>query len=236
MDADDPVGVDAAQLAGDSRAPVAALGAEPLVAEACHQLDPRVRDATRLPAGLVGRAGEPESGNARQDHVEGVGGITPVRRRVRQRTDDVQEFHDRTRPAVRDDQRGGAGLGRADVCEVHMRAVDLGRELRPLVQPRLRRPPVVLVPPVPHQLAQVLRRHAVGPSDPGQLVGPPGAVQTVVQVVQVALRNVDTEGMDAVGGGRRRHDGDASSERCNGHVDYPAVRPMSSGARIGRYR
>jgi hypothetical protein len=222
VDADDSVAVDAAQFAGDGRTPVAALGAEPLVAQARHELDPGVGDPACLPAGLPSGPGEPEARNARQHHVEGVGPVAAVRGRVRQRADDVQELDDRPRPAVRDDQRGGVGFGGADVCEVHMRAVDLGGELRPLVEPGLGRPPVVLVPPVPDQLPQVVRRYAVRPSHPGQLVGPAGAVEAVVEVVEVALRDVDEERMEtaAAVGGRRRHGRDARA--CS---EFPRLRP-----------
>src|SRR5262249_9050875 len=56
VDADDVLRGDAAQLRGDERAPVAALGAVALVVEAAHQFGPRSGDASRGPSGLMGRA------------------------------------------------------------------------------------------------------------------------------------------------------------------------------------
>jgi hypothetical protein len=63
------------------------------------------------------------------------------------------------------------GLGRTDVKEVHVGAVDGGGELRELVQPRLVLAPVVVVAPVGSQLPQVAERYPTGPADAGQLVG-----------------------------------------------------------------
>ena len=48
------------------------------------------------------------------------------------------------------------------------------------------------------QLPDVAERDAVVPADAGQLVGPAGAGQPVVQVVQVGLRDVDAERPDVV--------------------------------------
>jgi hypothetical protein len=50
--------------------------------------------------------------------------IQVVPTRVTQRADDVEVLHDRARPAVAEDQRKGAGLGREDMQEVHVRPVD----------------------------------------------------------------------------------------------------------------
>jgi hypothetical protein len=52
-----------------------------------------------------------------------------VGRRRGERLDDAQELEDRTRPTVREDQRGGVLARRPDVQEVDRVAVDLGGEL-----------------------------------------------------------------------------------------------------------
>src|SRR5262249_31566726 len=78
---------------------------------------------------------------------------------------------------------------------------DHGGELVKPVQPRLMHPPVVLLAPVRRQLPHVLERDAVVPAGAGQLVGPPGPGQPVPQVVQVRLRDVDSERHDLSGHG-----------------------------------
>lgn len=57
------------------------------------------------------------------------------------------------------------------------------------------------------ELAQIAGRHPVRPAGGREVVGPAGAVEPVVEVVEVALRNVESEGPDEVRvlSGRRRH-------------------------------
>jgi hypothetical protein len=82
---------------------------------------------------------------------------------------------------------------------VHPLAVDLGGELRELVEPPLVRAPVVAAAPVRGELAEVAGCDAVVPAGAGQLVGPAGRVQPAVQLVQVRLGDGDPEGLDAIG-------------------------------------
>jgi hypothetical protein len=77
--------------------------------------------------------------------VEGIGRITAVGSRIGQRPGDLGEFHDRTRPAVRDDQRDRIRFRGPDMSEMDVRPIDRGGELRPLVEPGLGGPPGVLV-------------------------------------------------------------------------------------------
>src|SRR4029453_17993467 len=157
------------------------------------------------PAGLVGRAGEAVAGHGGDDQVEGVGRVAAVGGGVGERADDVQELHDRAGPAVGEEQRQGVGFGGADVEEVDVLPVDGGDELGEPVEPGLLLAPVVAVGPVGGQRFQVAARPPAGPADPGQLVGPAGAVQPLAQVVQVGLGDVDPErpdlGARGVGGG-----------------------------------
>src|SRR6185312_5258415 len=118
--------------------------------------------------------------------------------RADQRPDQVQELGHRTRETVRDQQRLGAGLAGPDVQEVDPLAVDLGRELRVTIELRLLGAPVVARAPVPGQLLQVAQRYAAGPPNAGQFAGPAGPGQTLVQVIDVSLGDLDAEGLDAV--------------------------------------
>ena len=105
------LGVEAADLARHHRAPVAALRAVAVVAEAGHQHDPRLRDATDIPTGVVRRARPSVARHRRAHHVERVRGIAAMRARIAQRIDHVEELAHRSRPAVRDHERQRVRLG-----------------------------------------------------------------------------------------------------------------------------
>jgi hypothetical protein len=95
---------------------------------------------------------------------------------------------------MRDDERCGVRLGRAYVQEVHVLAIDLGGELRDLVQAGLVFPPVVAGAPVLDQLDEVVLVDPVRPADPRKFVGPAGTGQPVAQFVEIGLRDVDAKG------------------------------------------
>jgi hypothetical protein len=76
--------------------------------------------------------------------MEGVRGLAAVRGGVDQWIDDLQLLDDRTRPAVRDDQRQSILVLGTDMDEVDVQPVDLGEELRVGLQLRLGLAPVVL--------------------------------------------------------------------------------------------
>jgi hypothetical protein len=132
-----------------------------------------------------------------------------VRARIGKRSDDLQDLHDRARPAVGDDQRQGTGLRRADVDAVNAGTVDRGGELRERVEMRLVRPPVICGPPVRSEILEVVQRDSVAPADARKLIRPAGPIQSSVQVVKVGLWDLDTERSDRLAhviltGARRR--------------------------------
>ena len=112
--------VDPPQVGADLRADVAALGAVRAVAEPAHQLGERPRDPTMGPAGIAGRAGEPEAWDRRDHEVKSLPRVAALKSQVDERLDDVQELGDLPGPAVRDDQWQRVGLSRTDVQEVHV--------------------------------------------------------------------------------------------------------------------
>jgi hypothetical protein len=59
MDAGDPIGLPLTDARGDAGAPVAALGAEPPVAEPGHQLAPRIGYPLDPPPGAAGLSLKP---------------------------------------------------------------------------------------------------------------------------------------------------------------------------------
>lgn len=107
------VGMDAEQLrwrlrtqgVGDDGTPITARRDEVLVAEALHQCCPGLRDPYRPPAGRGRLAGEAETRNRRDDHMEGVRCAPAVGGRIGERSDDLQLFDHRTRPAMGHDDR-----------------------------------------------------------------------------------------------------------------------------------
>ena len=127
-------------------------------------------------------------------------GVAAVGARVGQRPDHPQELDRRARPAVGQDQRQRVRLGRADVQEVDVLAVDGRDELRDLVQPGLLGAPVEAVGPVAGQVLQVVQGYAAGPVVAGRVLRPAGPGDPVVQVVEVGLGDVDPEGADLGGG------------------------------------
>src|SRR5690606_34093897 len=158
----------AAELGGDHRAPVTALGAVAFVAEPGHQLVPGDRDALHPPAGAGRFAGEPVAGQRRAHHVETALG---------QRADHLGELHHRTRPAVGDEDRERIGRAAPLVDEMNVQTADFGDVVVELVECRLAGAPVVVVGPVLGQFTGVGQRNALTPVVDALGLRPTGAGQ-----------------------------------------------------------
>ena len=178
------VGILGAERAGHRRAPVAALGEVAVVAEASHQCGPGVGDSFDSPPCRCRLAREAEARQRRADHMEGVGGLTAVFRRVRQRFDDLVELDDRARPTVRDHQWACLRMWRALMNEVNVDSVDRRDELVEAVQSRLAIAPVVRAAPVPAHVLDPGQGSALAPIVDGLCVGPPGLGETTAQVLE----------------------------------------------------
>jgi hypothetical protein len=157
VDGVDVVRRDVAEDAGDERAPVVAVREEPVVPGPAHQRDERRGDVLQRPAGSGRLVAETVARQRGRDDVERVGRV----RRVRQRLDDVEELRDRTRPAVRQQQRACLRMRRTGVQEVDAHTVDRRLELGNGVEPRFRCPPVVNTGPVLGQVLGVGQGHAL---------------------------------------------------------------------------
>ncbi len=90
-------------------------------------------------------------------------GIPTVRRRIRERADDLEELHDRARPAMRKDERKGIGVARAHMKEVNAETVDGGPVLAQSVQPSFQTTPVVFRGPIQKEITHAVGRRALGP-------------------------------------------------------------------------
>jgi hypothetical protein len=104
---------------------------------------------------------------------------------------------------MRDDQRQGIFMSRANMDEVDVQPVDLGDELRKGIELRLDLPPVVVPLPIVYELLQGRQRHALGFILDGLLVGPPRGRQAAAKVDEVLLGNIDAERTDRIGHGCR---------------------------------
>ncbi len=147
--------------------------------------------------------------------MERVGGITAVRRRVRERADDVVVLVVRARPPVREHQRQRRGSHARLVHEVHAEAlepggVEDGTELRQRVEHLLAGSPVEAVGPERGELPQVPEVGPVVPARAFHLVGPARAGERGTQVVEIVVGNGDAKRCDghcsALLGTAARHD------------------------------
>src|SRR5579859_1207716 len=120
---------------------------------------------------------------------------------VGQRADDVQVLRDRAGPAVGQDQRQRVRLRRPDVQEVDVLAVDVGEVLGMLVEPRFEGTPVVAVAPVFDRAVYEVQAGAVVRALAGDVAGPAGPVQALLEVVQAFLADRDSKGTDVLGRG-----------------------------------
>src|ERR1700722_2237419 len=81
---------------------------------------------------------------------------------------------------------------------MHIQAVDPGHELRDLVDPRLRGPPVVAAGPVAAQILQIAQRDALCPVTHRLVLGPPRAPQPFTQIPQRCAVHADREWLDLI--------------------------------------
>ena len=120
-------------------------------------------------------------------HVERVGGGAAVGLGIGERPDHLRELHERSGPAVRDEERQRTGMFRSAMDEVHRQTVDRRRELFQLVEAPLLCAPVEAVAPVRDQLAQVADVGAVRPAVALQRLGNPRVGQARLEVGEDAV-------------------------------------------------
>ncbi len=149
----------------DHGAPVAALCSvgPAVVQRLVHQPVPEPGDGARpdrAGAAIVAdrRAGEAVAWQRRRDHVKSVERVAVVILGMGEMIDDLEELHDRARPAVGDDQRHrprralDLGAGLAD--EMQALRADIDQVVGPTVDRLLTALPVVAMAPVVDQLVE----------------------------------------------------------------------------------
>ena len=218
--ADDVLGIDASQIGADHRSRVVADGAVSIVAESRHQLGPGGGDPHVVPASIARGTGESEPRNRRDDEVKRIGATLPVRHRIGQRPDHVEELDDRARPPMGQDQRKRVRLPRSHVQEMDALTVDRGLGWRALVEARFPPSPFVAVEPVVDEMPNVRDRNSVVRAGIDQLLTPTRPLETTAQVVEVELRDFDSRRANDLLGDR---DAAAGHERllvssCSGHA------------------
>ena len=126
-----------------------------------------------------------------------------------------------------------SGSGRATVHEVDVEAVDGGLELLEPVETPLLRPPVELVAPVLDELTQVGLVHPELPPDALGLVGHAGARQTLAQVRQHTVGDLDGERLDGRAGGGLARGRGGRSRPGGGSGDTGAQRQCQRDGQSG---
>ena len=215
-----------ASCAVTDRAPVAAVHGERSVAEdVAHQSHPQRGGGTHRDTGLGQWARQRVSRQRRYDHVEGVGRIAAVRPRIAQRPDHAVEVPERPRPAVCQHQRQCVRRRAPGVDVVDRHVVEHDAVVLELVERALERGEVEFVAPVRERVPHPLLVRTVAPVVVAVVTGPPRARQTVAEIRDGFVRDLDSEalGLHAAppdSGGRismvaRKHD--------------PSQRPSVSG-------
>jgi hypothetical protein len=95
----------------DEGAVITALNAVARIAQARHQLGEGLGDPAGRPAALGQRRREAVADEGGDYEVKRLPGVEPMRPGIAERSDDVEELDDRTRPAVQQDQRARVRLG-----------------------------------------------------------------------------------------------------------------------------
>ena len=125
-----------------------------------------------------------------------------MRRRIRERVDDLQLLDDRPGPAMRDDQRERVLVVRAHVDEVDVQPVDLAQEVRQAVQLRLAPAPVIVRRPVARECLHGCERHALRVVVDRLPLWPPGRFDAPAQLGELGLGEIDLELADGGAAGR----------------------------------
>ena len=155
--------------------------------------------------------------------MEGVAGPAAVGDRVDESVDHLGELQHRAGPAVGDDHRQGVVMGRADVLEMDVEAVDGREEVGSGVDGSLTAAPVVGVGPVLAHLPHIGEGDPLGPVAHHLGLGPASTGQPITEVVDLGVGDCDGEGADLCAHGPHRRQ--VASRRRPEAVQPLAKRP-----------
>ena len=113
---------------------------------------------------------------------------------IRKRIDDFQLLDNRAGPAMRDDERQGVLLFRADMNEMNVEPIDFSDEVRQRIEPRLAFAPIVLGPPITRERLHRRELHALGLIRNQLAFWPAGRVYAPLQFGKFRIRKPHPEG------------------------------------------
>ena len=109
-------------------------------------------------------------------------------------SNDVQELHYRTRPAMREHDGKRVRFWRRDMEKMDIKPVDMSAELWKRVEPRFTGSPLVVLEPVSAHILEVVEWHPLRPVADGGRFGPSRPLQSITEVFQILFWNVNPEG------------------------------------------
>ncbi len=189
----------------DAGAPISALGHITGVAQPLHEHRPRFGDTRQAPSAGRGLVGEAIAGERWHDDVEGVLGSATVGRGIGQRGDDFEEFDDRARPSVRQNDRQRIRVFRRHMQKVNSETVELRSILGNRVHASFKAAHVVAGSPILCERLHIRQRHAFGPVADRLLIRPAGCGKPSAQIVKRAGWNGQAEFRHRLRSGRH-HD------------------------------
>src|SRR5882724_11422305 len=181
-----------------ARPPIASLRDPALVAKAWHQRRPCAGDPGHIPARLDRLVGEAKARERRHDDMERVLRPSPVASGIAERADNLHELNDRSRPAVRENDRQSVLMRGPHVDEMNANPVDLCTKLREGVDASLKAPPVIPIAPIGDERLSFGQRHTLGPIRYQFPIRPPSIGESPFEIVQRCLRYIDLEGSDVL--------------------------------------
>ncbi len=141
------------------------MGAKrPVAQDLGHQPVKGVGNLAQAEAALVGLKRETKAGDRRCYDGEGVTGVAPVPRRMRQQRNEPLKFNDRARPTVRQQQWERRVALPPFVDEMQIDAIDRHLELLQTIECAFVGAPVITTAPIVDQALEVLKLGSEGPA------------------------------------------------------------------------
>src|SRR4029077_13642779 len=134
-----------------------------------------------------------------------------------ERTNYLQELHERARPPVGKDDGYGVGMRGPCVDEVNTKPVDSCAEMWKRVCTRFEAPPVISIPPVRDERPRFRERDTLRPVRSRLLFGPTSVAESLLEVLQCRLRYMNLEGHNVGCRGREYYGGSATGRRLDAH-------------------
>jgi hypothetical protein len=194
VDAQKRIGVSVHKLIRDAVADVSSLCAVLRVSQHLgHEPVPKRGRGRKADGFSFGLGRKTKSGHRRHDHIERVIRRAAKSGGIGKRPNRFEELEDRTRPAVREDQRHRLRSAPLHVIEVNIEIADARKELRVAIQVCFRFPPVKMRGPVFRKLLHVIPVGAVAPVARLQAIRPARLAHSIENAIDRRLRDVNAK-------------------------------------------